>query len=136
MHLRSLALAALVLLPLSGCSDDPEPREHAATSFESMQPEGATALAEAYRRTGTQLRQDVTIPDGSGSVLVALDCVAPSGDLSVQLKDGGGASIGCGEHVGDGPGFVSLDYDLTPGPRQMTVTAPEGAEWSFAVYPD
>lgn len=134
-RLVPLVLLGLAVLPLSACSDDePAPREHAVTSFGSEQPEGGTRIAEQLRRTG-DFTEEVTVPDGTRDVWVLLDCVGPSGELDVALSKTGGGTAPCATDAGSGPGRVKLSGVVEQaGTRKLSVTAPNGAEWSFAVY--
>lgn len=138
---KSLNVALVIGLSLAttaGCSDgekaEAPPRTQALATFEPF-PYG-TQVFSAYRQDGDLTRR-ITLPAGSRAVGIAMDCAGTSGEVRVQLSSAGGAAGKCRPKA-TRPMFVA-NSDETPDAKDLkrdqtiTVTAPEGAQWSVAV---
>jgi len=120
----TLTLACLTILAVAGCSNRP------TGSFEK----DGTRVFESYGQSGNVTKK-VTIPSGTMSLRLKMDCINDSGDIKVEAAGTGWGDIPCGEES-NGQGYIGLstekgktfDRDQT-----IKVTAPADATWSVAV---
>lgn len=120
--------AALLLLGLAGCSDDPEPPRPLATSF----PERGERVWQEY---GGQRSADdrVELDEPVGSVVITIDC-AGEGEVEV-MTDLGGTGLTCPD---DG---APRSAELVDGTRavdvlDITVRSTNDVRWSVAIDAD
>ena len=124
MNLK-LALPCVALLVVAACSDDVKP----TASF--MQ--DGTRVFEVYDQNG-DFTKKVTIPPGTKSLRLKMDCIHESGFIKVQAGNGWG-EMPCGEdsspdgYIGLG-GLRNNQFDSV---KIIEVTAPVEATWSVAV---
>ena len=133
MNILGAALtSSLLLVAVAGCSDEPGPRTTSRATLQASPYE--TRVFEAVQQTG-DLTKTVTLPRGSRSVAIVLDCAGTTGELTVALTGVGAATSQCTPTVtGRGP-LVVLSGDGTVLERRqtITVTAPGDQAWSAAV---
>jgi hypothetical protein len=121
----TLALTCITILTLAACSDDTEP----AAVFK----QDGTRIFGAYDRSSNVTKQ-VTIPRGTQSLQLKMDCINPSGDIKVEAGAGWG-DVPCGE-ISEPEGYIGLgavEGKTFPTRQTIKVTAPAGARWSVAV---
>jgi hypothetical protein len=121
----TLGLTFLTILSLAGCSSGAQP----AASFEK----DGTRVFESYDLSGNVTKK-VTIPAGTMSLRLKMDCINDSGDIKVEAATGWG-DLPCGKES-NGQGYIGLSaVKGKPFDRNQTikVTAPAEARWSVAV---
>jgi hypothetical protein len=126
-------MGAVLLLPvISSCSPD---TAHAADRFDAS----GLRVFEAYRSTGT-VTKSVALPQDVSEFVLSMDCIGSDGFVDVAVSgvpnlDGQGG-VPCRDTSGPG-GLITVSagneeaYSMST--VKVTVTAPEGAEWSAAV---
>lgn len=121
-----LALGCLSIVALAGCSDD------TAKPTSSFKHEG-TRVFESYGQNGNFTKK-VTIPPGTKSLRLKMDCINASGDIKVEAGSAWG-DLPCGEDS-NSDGYIGLgvsrenQFDSI---KIIEVTAPVDATWSVAV---
>ncbi len=139
MTVRAAALCLVLVASLGACSGEdvpgPRTRTHAVAAFEDPgPPEDASLLFEAYRRTDAERRQDVTLPPDTRNLMFFLDCVGEAGTLTVRDHAGEWAGLDCSTEEGSGYVVGAGDHEPLRRELELAVRAPQGSEWSVAVY--
>ena len=116
--MRILPIAAVTLagLTLCGCGSDPQ---EPTASF----PLDGTRLYESYRQTGETSRS-ITIPDGTRSVRIKMDCIG-TGEIKVFVARGMGG-VPCSS-TSQSDGYIGLE--IAEGTSEVGATKLTVTDW-------
>lgn len=121
----TLTLACVAVLAVTACSKGAEP----TGSFK----QDGTRVFESYRQS-KDVTKKVTIPPGTKTLRLKMDCINESGFIKVEAGTAFG-DLACGEESAP-TGSIGIEasrenqFDSI---KTIAVTAPAGAAWSVAV---